>query len=139
LHKSNHNKQAANINEKERMKEFLDRFLQTHNTIRGLNIEQSIHMFRLQTVKSFLQAGRPLSQIDDQREYLEEFAKLPLTHSSQLKVYVQIIRDLEIADIRELLKKCRHVLAIYDGTTRVDNVFCVVFRFVMEDFTIVQN
>ena len=66
--------------------------------------------FRLKIVKSFLQAGAPLSQIDDNREVLKEISGLPLTHSSHLKFFVDIIHAMQEDDINILLKQCRFAL-----------------------------
>jgi hypothetical protein len=127
------------LDDQERMKALISNFISKNSTVRGMSVETRVHEFRLMTVRNYLRSGTPLSQIDLHRSYLEQISQLPLTHSSHLRIYVEMVRKMELDDISELIQRCRFVLVIYDGTTRVDGVFCIVLRFVKTDFTIVQK
>jgi hypothetical protein len=80
-----------------------------------------------------------MTKIDDLRPFLEKWTKQSLTGRQHLGMYVEALAAAELKDILELVKECKAVSVIFDGTTRVDEVLAVVFRFVKEDFSIVQK
>jgi hypothetical protein len=127
------------ISENTRLEIVLREYLASHQNLKGANIEEKIHSFRMKTVRYFLQAGLPLSKIDILREFLEEFSGIKLTSSSNMKLYVPIVLKLETNDIKALIQESAYILVIYDGTTRVDDVFCVVLRFVLTNFNIIHK
>ena len=123
--------------------------------IQGVNISYDLHMFRLNTVYNFMKAGLPMNSINELREYLEgiNIDRQRLTSANHLGIYIPIIETAENENILSYVRtvvnehatldsdKYRYnpTLIIFDGTTRVDEVVCIVARFVLSDFTIVQK
>ena len=73
------------------------------------------------------------------RPFLEKRSGLPLTHSSHLRSYIPIIREVVVERIKKSMKRGSDYTVIFDGSSRVDEVLAVILRFVTHDFSIVQE
>ena len=71
------------------------------------------------------------------RPFLEKRSGLPLTHSSHLRAYIPIIREVEVERIKNSLKRGSGYTVIFDGSSRVDEVLAVIPRLVTHDSSIV--
>lgn len=129
----------ASTRESLRMGRLMRDFFVKNPTMRGLGVDDATHQFRLEAVAAAFRAGIPISKLDDLRPFLQKWSKHSMTGSSHLGIYISALAAAELAEIRELVKTCKSCWVIFDGTTRVDEVLAVVFRFVTEDFTIVQK
>lgn len=125
--------------EEANMSGLMVKYFKANPSLRGIGVDDRVHQFRLETVAAAMDAGMPLATLDKMRYYLEKWAKCKLTSSSHLGMYIKVLQEHEMEDIITLIKTCTCCWVIFDGTTRVDEVLCVVFRFVMPDFTIVQK
>jgi len=114
-------------------------YLKKNPNLRGIGVDDGTHQFRLEAVAAAFGAGIPISKLDELRPFLQKWTKNSLTGSTHLGIYISALAEAELTEIRELMITCTCCWVIFDGTTRVDEVLAVVFRFVMEDFTIVQK
>lgn len=122
----------------EREATLMSEFLQA-NRMSGETTDQATLAFRMQCLRMVIRAGIPLHALDLMRTYLETFSGLRLTHSSNLRRWINFILTEEINMIKEELKLASEVFVVFDGTTKVDEVFAIVFRWVDEDFNIIQR
>ena len=90
----------------------------------GETLSDSVRVYMVRVVKSFLKAGIPLSKVDDLRDLLEENA-LSLTGRQHLSEYIPFIRNDEIDLIKSEIKD-KAVSIIFDGTTHVDEALAIV-------------
>jgi hypothetical protein len=83
-------------------------------------------------VKAVLIAGLAMACIDRLRPFLERIGKNTLTDISHLR---RLIPQLSDEEFDLLWKECKGqlLLVIFDGTTKVDEVFTIVFRWVDRD------
>ena len=70
---------------------------------------------------------------------MEKISGRSLTDSSHMRSYIPLIADVEIDRIRDSLKDAKEVTVIFDGSTRVDEVLAVIFRYTTKEFNIVQD
>ena len=90
--------------------------------------EDMIH-FRLLTLKAFLGIGLSFAAIDAMRPYLERNSRKSLTSSTNMRQLLPILIEEEFHTVMKELEG-RDYLVIFDGTTKVGEVFCIVFRWV---------
>ena len=102
-------------------------------------VNLDVEYYRMETVREFMKAGVELSKIDKLRPYLERNSANGLTLSSAANLRYLIpfvhgeIKQKIISETKENL-----LCVIFDGTTRVDEVMAVIFRFVTDSFQIRQ-
>jgi hypothetical protein len=141
--KTGHMQRVAELPKKKqdenKMRTAMKEYLFKHPDLRGVGVTMDTHTFRLEALAALFDAGIPMSKIDDLRPFLEKWTKQSLTGRQHLGMYVEALAAAELKDILELVKECQAVSVIFDGTTRVDEVLAVVFRFVKDDFSIVQK
>ena len=61
-----------------------------------------------------------------------------MTNASNLRNYIPFIHSYCIQDVKTAVKD-KLILVIFDGTSNVDEIFNIVFRWVNDDFKIVQK
>ena len=106
-------------------------------TFQNVNLENQL--FRMNCVYNFMRAGISLRKIDKMGMWIKEGFKKKLTHSNHLGQYITPITEAEHESIKDLLQLCCNCSVLFDSTTRVDEVLCVVLRFVMDDFSIAHK
>jgi hypothetical protein len=106
---------------------------------KGANLDLETLKFRFKTLESFLDNGIPLMKIDGMRPLLENYGKLTLTASTHLREYLPALLREEVKKLVDECKEAEWICVIFDGTTRVDEVFAIVFRWVTQDMIIVQR
>jgi hypothetical protein len=88
-------------------------------------------------VTTFLRAGIPLSKVDDFKELLEEGAyRLSSRHG--LSDLIPFIRKQEKEQLMEEING-RLVSLIFDGTCRLGEAFCLLVRYISDDWCIKQR
>ena len=95
---------------------------------KGETLPNSVRVYRVTVVKSFLKAGIPLSKVDCMRDLLEEHA-FSLSGRQHLSETIPFIHQQEIDEIKQEISG-KEVSVIFDGTTHVDEALAVVLRFV---------
>ena len=123
-----------------RLAKALSSWMKKNNKIAGLtyvNYENSF--FRMNCVYNMLRCGISLRSLDTMRIWLEEGFKRKLVDSSRLGTYIPSIVESELGLIQDLIDSCCECTVIVDGTTRVDEILCVIFRFVTKDFKITHK
>ena len=94
--------------------------------------------FRFKTMTNFLKNGTPLLKIDGFRAYLEDISGMSLTASTHMRQLLPSLLEQEVETIKQEVS--RHLITvIFDGTTRVGEVFSIVFRFVTNEFVISER
>jgi len=111
-------------------------FESSHAKGETVNLESMT--FRFETVQEFLANGIPLQRIDGCRDFLEKRSGLSLTDSSHMRKYIPPLLQKEIQTI---ISECKgnDIVVIFDGTTRVDEVFCIIFRWVTDKLEIKER
>ena len=106
------------------------------NHPKGETLPESVRIYRITVVKSFLKAGIPLSKVDCLRELLEDHA-LSLSSRQHLSEIIPFIQKQEVDELKkEICGKA--VSVIFDGTTHFDEALAIVLRFV-DNFEIKQR
>ena len=77
--------------------------------------------------------------MDGLRFHLEKISGRSLTDSSHMRSYIPLIADVETGRIKDSLKDAKEVTVIFDGSTRVDKILAVIFRYTTKEFNIVQD
>ena len=77
--------------------------------------------------------------MDGLRSHLEKISGRSLTDSSRMRSYIPLIADVETGRIKDSLKDAKEVTVIFDGSTRVDRILAVIFRYTTKEFNIVQD
>ena len=117
-----------------------EKWFKNNDNVAGIkNVGIENNLFRIQAVYHFLKAGIPLSGIDSLRTWLEEGFDKKLVVSNRLRSFIPVIASSEDDSIKALIKECVYCTVIFDGTTRVDEILCIVFRFVTTDFKILHK
>ena len=103
---------------------------------KGETLDESVRVYRVNVVTSFLKSGVPLSKVDSFRNLLEEHA-FSLTGRQHLSEIIPFIHHEEIARIKKEISG-KHLSVIFDGTTHVEEALAVIVRYT-EDFQIKQR
>ena len=103
----------------------------------GETLPQTVEVYRIKVISTFLRAGVPLSKIACFRELLEENG-LRLTDRRHIFDYIPFIFEEEEACIKNELKE-KDVSVSYDGTTRLGEASAIVVRYVDNTFCIHQR
>ena len=113
--------------------------LKSHDTLhpKGETLPDSQRIFRVKVARTFLSAGIPLSKVSHFRELLEENG-FRLTDRRRMFDVVPLILQQEKERIKnEISGKCLSV--IFDGTSRLGEVFVLVIRYVDSDWLVCQR
>lgn len=94
--------------------------------------------FQFETLSTFLLNGTPIHRIDSLRKFLEKTSGFSLTSSSHLSEHLPALLGQEIMTILDEIKGQR-VMVIFDGTSRVDEVFATRFRWVTKEMNIYER
>lgn len=103
----------------------------------GEGLSESVRVYRVKVVRTFLRAGVPLQKVDQFRELLEENA-FRLSGSSHLRELLPFIHEQEKHTIQREIKG-KQVSVIFDGTTHVCEAMVIVLRFLDEKWEIQQR
>ena len=97
-----------------------------------------VQEFRFATVRTFMGCGVALNKLDAGMGKLLNRAGLSTTSSSDMRQYVPMVTE---AEIEELILELRGqwVCLIFDGTTRLGEIVCLLVRFCTSDFRIVHR
>ena len=118
---------------RDKIKDYFDK-----TRAKGENLDEETLIFRISYLKSILEAGIPISKIDVLRVHEEKYCKLKLTNSTHMRQYIPLILEEEIDKIMIEIKG-NYLVVIFDGTTKVDECFAIVFRWVTENLNIHQR
>lgn len=136
-HISNLKKDEKIIENSQKERDYIrEYFLESH--ARSETVDINTLQFRFKTLYSFLINGTALNKIDGFRGHLEDTSGLTLTASTHMREYLPPLLKKEICDILTEIKE-EKMMVIFDGTTRVDEVFAVVFRWVTVGMKIVER
>ena len=94
----------------------------------GATLPDAQRLYRVKVVRTFLTAGVPLNKVPVFREILEENG-YRLTDRRYLSDLIPFILGQEKDELKRILKG-RPISVIFDGTTRVGEVFVIVVRYV---------
>ena len=97
----------------------------------GETIDLKTLNFRFDTLTEFLRNGTTLNKIDGFRNHYEKISGMTLTASKRMRAYIKPLLRKEIQTIMDERGQ-QNVMVIFDGTTRVDEVFAIVFRWVTD-------
>jgi hypothetical protein len=94
--------------------------------------------FRFKTMTNFLKNGTPLLKIDGFRDYLQDISGMSLTASTHMRQLLPSLVEQEVHTIKEEIAP--HLITIiFDGSTRVSEVFSIIFRYCTNDFKITER
>ena len=127
------------MSQKSREKEIAEALKEQDSTLhpKGESLPDEQRIYRVKVVRNFLSAGVPLNKIPLFRELLEENG-FRLTDRRRMSDLVPFILSQEKGGLkRDLAGKCLSI--IFDGTTRLGEIFVVVVRFVAPDWCIYQK
>ena len=111
--------------------------LRSHNAVHNPKVPDNQRVYRVKVTRTFLSAGVPLNKIPLFRELLEENG-FRLTDRRRMSDTVPLILQQEKEKIRnEISGKCLSV--IFDGTSRLGEVFVIVVHFVDSDWVVHQR
>ena len=99
------------------------------------NVDKLTMEFRFNTVLMLADAGIALNKVETMRPQLEKMSKLRLTSTSHLRELIKPLLEHELVTLKEELEG-KWVMVIFDGTTNVDKVFGIIFRYVTDTFDI---
>ena len=103
----------------------------------GESLSESVRVYRVKVLRTFLKAGVPLGKVDKFRELLEENA-FRLCDSSNLRELIPFVRKQEQASLQGEING-KLVSVIFDGTTHVCEALVIVLRFIDEHWQIQQR
>ena len=104
---------------------------------RGETLPESQQVYRVKVVRTFLQAGVPLSKLSDFRDLLEENGYRLSDRRFMFDLVPFILKEEETCLKQELRGK--QVGVIFDGTTRLGEALAIILRFVSESWTLEQR
>ena len=112
-------------------------YYREHPEEEGASVPPATSAYRFQVVQAFMQAGIPLSKIDDLRPLLEQHGPA-LTDSAKMRAFVPKVEAREVAALLQEVEGQFLALA-FDGTTRLGEALNVTGRYVTADFHIKQR
>ncbi len=94
---------------------------------KGETLSDSVRVFRVKVVTTFLQVGVPLSKVYCFRDLLEErgFSQSDRSNLSQL---IPFIHQEEVSRVKQEISG-KKVSPVYDGTTHVAEALVIMLRF----------
>ena len=108
-------------------------FAKTHATMS--TIDKTTMEFRLNTLLMIADAGIAINKLSKMRKRLEKMSKLRLTSTSEMRTLIPPLLQFEVEKLREEFKQ-KSVMIIFDGTTNVNDVFGIIFRYITDTFDI---
>lgn len=111
-------------------------FAKSHAKSETIDLETL--QLRFDTLATFLKTGVPLLVIDGFRPLIEGYSGKSLTSSTHMRQLIPTLLEQEIHTIKEEICKS-FITVIFDGTTRVCEVFSIIFRYVTNDFDITES
>ena len=139
LKSNKHQEGKVKLSKKEaREKDIAEALVQynSDNHLRGETLPQSQQVYRVKVVKTFLQAGVPLSKLNIFRDLLEENGYRLSDRRFMFDLIPFILKEEE--KLKEELKG-KHLGVVFDGTTRLGEALAIIVRFVSESWTIEQR
>ena len=142
----NHIISAKHKKGKERLKQKIARekdlaiSLKQYNSVehlKGETLPESVQVYRVKVMRTFLQAGVPLGKLDVFRELLEENS-YQLCHRRHLFDLIPFILNEEITQIKNEIKS-KFLGVVFDGTTHTCEALAIVIRFVSDSWVIEQR
>ena len=103
----------------------------------GETLSDSVRVYRIKVLRTFLEAGVPLGKVDVFRELLEENT-FRLCDSSNLCELIPFVRKQEQDSLVEEIKG-RLVSVVFDGTTHICEALVILLRYVDEQWNIKQR
>ena len=107
------------------------------NNPKGETLPDNQRVYRVKVVHTFLSAGVPISKIPLFRELLEENG-FRLTDRRRMTDIVPLILSQEKEKIKNEIA-IKDLSVIFDGTTRLGEMFVIVIRFIDSDWGIQQR
>ena len=128
-HQKNSMKNLDNNKRVVKQRDFITEYFSTSRA-KGESLDINTLAFRFDTVKVFLRNGVPMNKINGFRDYLEIIKGKKLTNANNLS---QLIPPLLQEEIDTILNECKdcYLTVIFDGTTKVGEVFAIVFRYML--------
>ena len=126
-------------NQKKKDKEIAEA-LRSHDAVhnpKGNTLPDNQRVYRVKVTRTFLSAGVPLNKIALFRELLEENG-FRLTDRRRMSDTVPLILQQEKEKIRNEISG-KFLSVIFDGTSRLGEVFVIVARFVDSDWVVHQR
>ena len=105
--------------------------------LKGETLPESVQVYRVKVMRTFLQAGVPLGKLDVFRELLEENS-YQLCHRRHLFDLIPFILNEEITQIKNEIKS-KFLGVVFDGTTHTCEALAIVIRFVSDSWVIEQR
>ena len=153
-HQSGLKKIANTIAQWKGLQKWLAHWRTKNRGLHGDTVCEVTDLHRFKIARTLMGAGVPLSKVDDEdfRALLEKDHGGRLTSASWLRHdYIKPNQIAEISRIKAAIGTAnlsediinqkvhlRPVSVIFDGSTLVDQVLAVVFRFVLDDLTVVE-
>ena len=104
---------------------------------KGESLPDHQRVYRVKVVRTFLSAGIALNKIPEFRDLLEEHA-FRLTDRRRMSDLVPFILDQEKERLKNEIAG-KPLSVVFDGTSRLGEVFAVVIRFIDSGWCIQQN
>ena len=102
---------------------------------KGETLPDSVRVFRVRVVTSFLKAGIPLSKVDSFRDLLEEGGYSDRSNVTEL---IPFINGEEVNRVKEEVSG-KQVALIYDGTSHAAEALVIMLRYVIGNQEIHQH
>ena len=99
----------------------------------GSTLPDITKIFRYDLLKAFMKAGIPLAKMNVVRPTLEKYGKLTLTHSSHMSEMIPVVQKEMLDKVKKSIVN-KYLCVVFDGTTKIDEVYNVVFRTCTLDF-----
>ena len=128
---------AKEVEEGHKARDFILKYF-TKSRAKSETIDIRTLEFCFKIMKNFLKNGTPLLKIDGFRAYFEDILGMSMTASTHMRQLLPSLLEQEIENIKQEVS--RHLFTvIFDGTTRIGEVFAIVFRYVTNDFVITKR
>ena len=85
-----------------------------------------------------MKAGTPFTHFDVHAEEGGEYSTYKLPKRNAMGTYKAVVIEFLWQCIKDELKTTKHINIIFDGTTRIGEVQCIIFRYVV-DKDVLQN
>ena len=101
----------------------------------GAQLATSTLVYRMSLLNAFLHSGIPLSRLEYAllHDFLRDFA-LGAPSRSVLSNMIPCAKEHEVGTVRKELKG-KELMIVFDGTTHVAEVCCIIVRWIDDDFT----
>lgn len=137
---SKHNAGKSRLEAKKKQNMEIAEALKLHddkNNPKGESLPDNPRVYRVKVVRTFLSASVPISKIPLFRDFLRNFG-YRLTDQCRMTDMVPLILPQEKEKIKNEIAG-KYLSLIFDGTTRLGEVFVIVIRFVDSNWDIQQR